>query len=88
MSKEHIIEVGPDSETAIDAQDPMTAQERTWLNHAMRYGGAFIATFAKACLYADDANFAVLQSALIILMAKYLKYGDAVIWRIEQQEKS
>ena len=53
----------------------MTEIERRWLNLALRYGGDFVKTFAKACFRADDENFAILRPALSELMNKYPRYA-------------
>ena len=53
-----------------------TEQERIWIQNASYRGGSFIATFANACMYADDQNFEILRPVLAQLMKKYSGYSN------------
>lgn len=53
----------------------MTNAERTWCDNASGRGGSFVSTFARACFYADDGNFAILRPILAQLMKKYPTYS-------------
>lgn len=55
----------------------MNDKERTWIDNATRYGGSFVDTFARACLCADDANFAIMKPVLGQMMEKYPKYLES-----------
>ncbi len=54
----------------------MNAEQRKWLNAAVKHGGSFVSTFAHVCYAADDENFAILEPVLLQLMVKYPQYSN------------